>query len=124
MPPPVSTRLVPIPKSGFDSQALRAMAEAINALLNMQGVGGCVVTVGQNNVLIRAGAASGGLHLRGEWSPTASPAYVTDDIVVISDGDTAGTYGCIKDNPPSDPPDTGNGFWITLSKGDTIGVWL
>jgi hypothetical protein len=59
---------------------------------------------------------------RGEYDPTSGgSAYEVQDVVVIRNGPTAGTY--VKVTSGATAPSDGSPDWVMLSHGDFMGVW-
>lgn len=93
--------------------AMKAVADSVTSLIPVRVGGG--------------GGGPGGMNFRGDWSPTASPAYQLQDVVVIRSGPNRGTFVLVTANPGTTPPqqpDTGNVYWVSLSNGVTMGDWL
>jgi hypothetical protein len=76
----------------------------------------------------KGGAPSSGMVFRGEWS--AIESYSTQDVVVVRGGISAGTYVCVRNNPPATAPqdpasDPSLGiYWVCLSRGPTWGQYF
>ena len=62
--------------------------------------------------------SSVGMVYRGIWS---AGTYVSNDVVVVQSGVSAGTYISVIDANTNDPA-TGVG-WIQLAPGNTVGNW-
>lgn len=109
---------------------------AVNAFLNLRAV----VTDSQDARLIigdgisvlqiprgtstgsgDGGTTTGGMRYRGLWLEDPPSPYLTQDVVLIQAGPTAGTYISVTDNN-TESPDTGIG-WVQLAPGNTVGAW-
>lgn len=115
----------------YDVQDLAKYSGTVYLCIRANGVGALDGVKATSNttywIPLGSGGGSGGMQFRGDFDTSGATQYVSQNVVVIRGGISAGTYVCISDDPavpgqpPSDPA-TGD-RWVALSRGYTIGWW-
>lgn len=112
--------------SDSDGQTILLQTDGVDnddqTLLNLVAGDGIELEETDGDVTISATGGGSGMAFRGIWDEEPDSPYMSQDVVVIQEGVSMGTYVSVQDDNENDPT-TGIG-WVQIAPGNTMGAWV